>query len=77
MIDTEAIEQYKKSFGYYQLVTSELTMADTDIIEKYHNLTQIESQFQIMKSNLETRPMYVRTDEHIESHLTICLIALW
>ena len=76
MMDTEAIEQYKKSFGYYQLVTSELTMADTDIIEKYHNLTQIESQFQIMKSNLETRPMYVRTDEHIESHLTICLIAL-
>ena len=29
-----------------------------------------------MKSTLETRPIYVRTPEHIEAHLIICLIAL-
>ena len=29
-----------------------------------------------MKSNLETRPMYVRTKEHIHSHLLICLLSL-
>ena len=29
-----------------------------------------------MKSDLETRPVYVRTKEHIEAHLLICLIAL-
>ena len=29
-----------------------------------------------MKSDLETRPIYVRTKEHIEAHLLICLIAL-
>ena len=29
-----------------------------------------------MKSTLETRPIYVRTREHIEAHLMICFIAL-
>lgn len=29
-----------------------------------------------MKSDLETRPMYVRTKEHINSHILICLLSL-
>lgn len=29
-----------------------------------------------MKSDLETRPMYVRTNEHINSHILICLLSL-
>lgn len=76
MIDIDAVNKYKKFFGYYQIVTSELTMSDLDVIEKYRGLTQIENQFRIMKSNLETRPLYVYTPEHIEAHLVICLTAL-
>ena len=68
--------EYKKSLGYYQIVTSELNMKSNEIIEKYHGLTQIEEQFRTMKSTLETRPLYVRTPEHIEAHLLVCLIAL-
>ena len=29
-----------------------------------------------MKSTLDTRPIYVRTREHIMAHLTICTMAL-
>ena len=76
MVDIEAINKYKKFFGYYQIVTSELTMPDLEVIDKYHGLTQIENQFKIMKSDLETRPIYVHNPEHIEAHLTICLIGL-
>ena len=76
MLDMEKIKAYKESLGYYQIVTSELTMTETEIIDKYHGLTQIEEQFRTMKSTLETRPIYVRTAEHIEAHLLICLIAL-
>ena len=47
-----------------------------EAIEKYHGLSRIEDQFRVMKSDLETRPVYVRTREHIEAHLLICLIAL-
>ena len=76
MLDMEKIKAYKESLGYYQIVTSELTMQEKEIIDKYHGLTQIEEQFRTMKSTLETRPIYVRTAEHIEAHLLICLIAL-
>ena len=76
IIDMDKVNQYKKFFGYYQIITSELTMDDLEVIDKYHGLTQIENQFRIMKSNLNTRPIFVRTPEHIEAHLIICLIAL-
>lgn len=75
-IDFEKVAEYRKSLGYYQIVTSELTMDPLEVIDKYHGLTQIEEQFRIMKGNLETRPVYVRTPEHIEAHLLICMIAL-
>lgn len=75
-IDLEKVEQYKRSLGYYQIITSELNMAPLDVIEKYHGLTHIEDQFRVMKSDLETRPLYVRTKEHINAHLIICVVAL-
>lgn len=76
MLDLDKIKAYTKSLGYYQIVTSELNMEETEVIDKYHGLTQIEEQFRTMKSTLETRPIYVRTPKHIEAHLLICLIAL-
>ena len=76
MIDFDKINRYKESFGYYQLVTSELDMPETTVIDTYHGLTRIERQFQTMKSDLETRPLNVRTPEHIEAHVLSCMIAL-
>ena len=76
MIDDEKLNAFNELFGYYQIVTSELKMPDREVIEKYHGLTQIEDQFREMKSTLETRPVYVRTKEHINAHMMICFIAL-
>ena len=75
-IDFDKVKEYRKSLGYYQIITSELTMDDREVIDKYHGLTQIEDQFRVMKSTLETRPVYVRTPEHVDAHLLICLISL-
>lgn len=75
-IDFDKVAEYRKSMGYYQIVTSELTMDALTVIDKYHGLTQIEDQFRVMKGNLETRPIYVRTPEHIDAHLLICMMAL-
>ena len=75
-IDFDKINKYKESFGYYQIVTSELDMPDQQVIDIYHGLSQIEDQFRVMKGDLETRPIYVRTNEHIHSHLLICLLSL-
>ena len=75
-IDFDKVREYKKSFGYYQLVTSEIKMDTQTVIDKYHGLTQIEDQFRVMKSDLETRPIYVRTPEHVDAHLLVCMISL-
>lgn len=75
-VDFDKINKYKDSFGYYQIVTSELDMPDQKVIDTYHGLSQIEDQFRVMKGDLETRPIYVRTNEHIHSHLLICLLSL-
>lgn len=75
-IDFNKVAEYRKSMGYYQIVSSELKLDAQEIIDKYHGLTQIEDQFRVMKGDLETRPLYVRTPEHIDAHLLICMIAL-
>ena len=62
--------------GYYTIVSSETALDDLTLINKYHELVRIEDQFRIMKSTLDTRPVFVRTPEHILAHLSICTIAL-
>jgi transposase len=76
LIDFDKINKYKEQFGYYQIVTSELNMPDKEVINTYHGLSRIEDQFRVMKGDLETRPMFVRTKAHIDSHLLVCMIAL-
>ena len=76
MIDMNKIEKFKRTFGYYQIVTSELNIPDKEIIDKYHGLSRIEDQFRIMKGTIDTRPMYVWTKEHITAHLLLCMISL-
>jgi transposase len=75
-IDFDKVKQYRREMGYYQIVTSELTMNPRDVIDKYQGLTQIEQQFRVMKGTLETRPLYLTKPEHITAHLLICMIAL-
>jgi transposase len=75
-IDFDKVADFKKGMGYYQIVTSELKMDAKTVIDKYHGLTQIEDQFRVMKSDLQARPIYVRTPDHVNAHLLICLITL-
>ena len=51
LIDFDKVAEYRKSMGYCQIVTSELTMDAQEVIDKYHDLTQIEDQFRVMKVN--------------------------
>lgn len=76
IIDEEKINAFVDYFGYYKLITSELDMNECEIIDTYHKLSQIEDQFRVMKSTLDTKPINVRTKEHIQAHLLVCMIAL-
>jgi len=46
------------------------------VIGAYHQLFQIERSFRMAKSDLQARPIYHRTRDSIEAHLTIVLAAL-
>ena len=72
----EKLEKYKETLGYYSIVTSEIEDDDKEIINRYHGLSRIEDSFRIIKSDLEGRPIYVWTEEHIKAHFLICFIAL-
>ena len=76
IIDTDKISNYIAHLGYYQIITSETKKSDKEIIDIYHGLSRIEDQFKIMKGDLNTRPLYVRTKEHIDAHLLLCMISL-
>lgn len=62
--------------GYYLLLTSEMDTPDDRIIDIYRGLWRIEESFKITKSELEARPVYVWTNEHIEAHFLTCFVAL-
>ena len=72
----EKLKKYKETLGFYSIVTSEIVEDDKEIINRYHGLSKIEDSFRIIKSDLEGRPIYVWTEEHIKAHFLICFIAL-
>jgi transposase len=75
-IDMEKIQEYRDFLGYYTIMTSEIKKPDKEVINKYHGLSRIEDSFRITKSDLEGRPVFVRTPEHINAHFLLCFIGL-
>ena len=76
VLDEEKIAEEEKYDGYYSIVTSELKMSDMEIREIYRGLARIEDTFRLTKAELDTRPIYCRTNEHIEAHFSICFTSI-
>ena len=75
-LKSDKIAEEEKYDGYYSIVTSELSMSDKELRNKYRGLSKIEETFKITKSELDARPVLVWTKEHIESHFLTCFVAL-
>jgi hypothetical protein len=76
LLDTEKIAEEEKYDGYYSIVTSELNMSDIEIRDVYRGLERIEDTFKISKTDFSARPVFVRTNEHIDAHFATCFTAL-
>lgn len=76
ILDTAKIEEQAKYDGYYSIVTSELNMSDFEMRDTYRGLSSIEEVFKISKSDFDSRPVFVRTNEHINAHFATCFTAL-
>ena len=51
-------------------------MSDLEIREVYRGLINIEDTFKISKTEFDSRPVFVWTNEHIDAHFTTCFTAL-
>lgn len=75
-IDEDKIKEEEKYDGFYAVATD---LEDKDIslvINANKQRWEIEESFEIMKSELRTRPIYVSLDETIQGHLLTCFMAL-
>lgn len=76
VFDEAALARDEACDGYYLIITSEPGWNDSKIIDTYRGLWQIEESFKITKSDLISRPVFVRTREHVEAHFLTCYLAL-
>ena len=61
--------------GYVTNINAEL-MGTGEVIASYHDLWHVEQSFRMSKTDLRARPMFVRTRDAIEAHLTVVFTAL-
>lgn len=69
-------QKRKKQAGYYALVTSHKNTDAMQIYRDLRRLWHIEECFRVMKTNLDTRPVYVWTPKRIRGHFLVCYLAL-
>lgn len=75
-LDLEKLKADEAFDGYYVISTSEYEESSDRIIEMYRGLWKIEESFKITKSDLETRPVNVSREDHIQAHFLTCFVAL-
>ena len=75
-LDEDKIAEEEKLDGYYMIVSSEFEKTPDEIIDIYRGLWRIEETFKVTKSELDARPVFVSSKEHIETHFLTCYIAL-
>lgn len=61
--------------GYVTNIPTDL-MPASEVIASYHDLWHVEQSFRMSKTDLAARPMFARTRDAIEAHLTIVFTAL-
>lgn len=74
-INYALVEENRRKAGIKGYVT-DLEIGAQEVIDAYHQLFEVERSFRMTKSDLKARPVFHRTRDSIEAHLTIVFIAL-
>jgi len=77
-LDETALTRARRLSGLKGYVTNvpAAVMPAAEVIASYHDLWHVEQSFRMSKSDLAARPMFARTRQAIEAHLTIVFTAL-
>lgn len=73
----EAWEKRHRYNGFVLLlVQKDLKKTSREIAMLYRQKDMVEKDFQCIKSVVKLRPVYHRTDEKVESHVSLCMLSL-
>ena len=75
-MNTSLYEKRKKQAGFYVIATSIKDASPQEIFANLRQLWRVEECFRVLKSNLDARPVFVWTPEHIRGHFLVCYLAL-
>jgi hypothetical protein len=77
-LDEKALARARRLAGLKGYVTNieADAMPAGEVIASYHDLWHVEQSFRMAKSDLAARPLFARTRDAIEAHLTIVFAAL-
>ena len=77
-LDETSLARARRLVGLKGYVTNipRDVMGASEVIGSYHELWRVEQSFRMSKTDLRARPMFVRTRDAIEAHLTIVFTAL-
>jgi len=63
--------------GIYFLRTSLAADTETSVWKFYNTIREIEASFRVLKTDLDLRPIYHKTDRNTMAHLHLGLLAYW
>ncbi len=75
-LDEKKIREAAKFDGYYAVVTDRMELTTEEVMVIYRGQWKIEESFRVLKTDLQARPVFVWTDEHINGHIAMCYLSL-
>lgn len=75
--NTEKSDAIQKFHGKYVLITSLDETDEVNIWEFYNVIRTVEETFHVLKTDLDIRPVYHKTDGGIKAHLNLAVLAYW
>jgi len=75
MIDKTGETEIRRLDGITCFITNDMTIPQTQIIQRYREKNKIEEAFREMKSQLALRPIHLTRPERVKAHVSVCILA--
>ena len=73
----ETVAKRRKFHGKYVLITSLDEKEELNIWKFYNVIRTVEETFHVLKTDLDIRPVYHKSDDGIKAHLNLAVLAYW
>jgi transposase len=75
-VSQSAIREREKRDGLWVIHTNDEELSTEDLALAYKQLVRVEETWKTMKSTIEIRPVFHRTEDRIKAHVFLCVLAL-